>query len=147
MLKGTQSTNYAVPNTLRPWCVGAGPRARVKTTGCRSAGLGPVGSKGLALLNESWNVIICPLPKAQDPYLPRKWFLECGLFTAYSDILASTVEDWICCLFEALIEFQVEHVFCCQRRLMIIPCWARMTPNRGWDCRLIAIEKIKANSS
>ena len=51
----TQRTNYAVPTTLRPWRGGAGPRARVKTTRCRSAGLGPVGSKGLALLNESWN--------------------------------------------------------------------------------------------
>ena len=56
-----QRTNYAVPNTLRPWCGGAGPRARVKTTRCRSAGLGPVGPKGLACLNESWNVIVYPL--------------------------------------------------------------------------------------
>ena len=35
------------------------------------------------------------------------------------------------CLFEALIEFEVELVFCCQRRLIIIPYLARMTPNRG----------------
>ena len=43
------------------------PRARAKTTGCRSAGLGPLGSKGLALFfrrrgihichqNDSWNL-------------------------------------------------------------------------------------------
>ena len=70
-----QRTNYAVPNTLRPWCGGAGPRARVKTTRCRSAGLGPVGPKGLACLNESWNVIVYPL----------RIFRRCGIHICHEN--------------------------------------------------------------